>query len=161
MDKNGKIGGKISIIDIAVIILIIAAAIGITIRFTSGTTSAVTSNITLRYVVKVNAVRSFTVDALGKSSLLTDKKAELDLGEIKNIETADSKIQSTTTSGKIKWSNLPDKYTCMVTIESQGRESEEGYVIDDTTELSVGRTMEIDTKYVKTTGEIRSVEAGK
>ena len=31
MDKNGKIGGKISIIDIGVIVLIFAAAIGIVI----------------------------------------------------------------------------------------------------------------------------------
>lgn len=158
MDKNGKIKGKISIIDIAVIILVMAAAIGITVRFTSKTTTAVTSNITLKYAVKVNAVRQFTVDALEKSTILTDKKAELNLGEIKNIETSDSKIQSTTTGGKIKWAGLPDKYTCVVTIESEARESEDNYVLDDTTEISVGRTMEIYTKYVKTTGEIISVE---
>ena len=58
MDKNGKIGGKISIIDIGVIVLIIAAAIGLVIRFTSGTTTAVTSNETFRYVVKVNMVEN-------------------------------------------------------------------------------------------------------
>ena len=67
-------------------------------------------------------------------------------------------MQSTTADGKIKWATLPDKYTCMVTIEADGRESEDGYILDDTTELSVGRSVDIITKYVKTSGEIISVE---
>ena len=158
MDKNGKIGGKISIIDIGVIVLIIAAAIGLVIRFTSGTTTAVTSNETFRYVVKVNMVREYTVNALQKRGITTDKKAEMLLGEIKDVKVEDSKIQSTTASGKIEWSNLPDKYTCYVTIEAEGRESEDGYILDDTTELSVGRSVDIITKNVKTSGEIISVD---
>ena len=161
MDKNGKIGGKISIIDIGVIVLIIAAAIGLVIRFTSGTTTAVTSNETFRYVVKVNMVREYTVNALQKRGITTDKKAEMVLGEIKDVKVEDSKIQSTTASGKIEWSNLPDKYTCYVTIEAEGRESEDGYILDDTTELSVGRSVDIITKHVKTSGEIASVEVVK
>lgn len=158
MDKNGKIGGKISVIDLGVILLVIAAVIGLCVRFMSSTTTAVTSNETFRYVVKVNSVRDFTVKALEKGGILTDKKSELELGEIKNIQTDDAKMQSTTADGNIKWSNLPDRYTCMVTIEAQGRESEDGYILDDTTELSVGRSVEIITKYVKTSGEIMSVE---
>ena len=158
MDKNGKIGGKISIIDIGVIVLIIAAAIGLVIRFTSGTTTAVTSNETFRYVVKVNMVREYTVNALQTRGITTDKKAEMVLGEIKDVKVEDSKIQSTTASGKIEWSNPPDKYTCDVTIEAEGRESEDGYILDDTTELSVGRSVDIITKNVKTSGEIISVD---
>ena len=158
MDKNGKIGGKISIIDIGVIVLIIAAAIGLVIRFTSGTTTAVTSNETFRYVVKVNAVREYTVKALQKGGITTDKKAEKVLGEIKDVEVGDAKMQSTTAEGKIEWSNLPDKYTCQVTIEAEGRESEDGYILDDTTELSVGRSVDIITKNVITSGEIISVD---
>ena len=158
MDKNGKIGGKISIIDIGVIVLIFAAAIGLVIRFTSGTTTAVTSNETFRYVVKVNAVREYTVKALQKGGITTDKKAEKVLGEIKDVEVGDAKMQSTTAEGKIEWSNLPDKYTCYVTIEAEGRESEDGYILDDTTELSVGRSVDIITKNVKTSGEIISVD---
>lgn len=158
MDKNGRIAGKISIIDLAVIILIIVAAIGFCIRFMSSTTTAVTSNETFRYVVKINSVREFTVDALKKGGITTDKKSEMTLGEIKDVQVGEAKMQSTTADGHIQWSNLPERYTCMVTIEADGRESEDGYILDDTTELSVGRTVDIVTKYVKTTGEIISVE---
>lgn len=158
MDKNGKIGGKLSIIDLGVILLIIAAVIGLCIRFMSGTTTAVTSDETFRYVVKVNSVREFTVKALQKGGITTDKHSEMDLGEITNVEVGDAKMQSTTADGRIEWSNLPDRYTCMVTIVADGRESEDGYILDDTTELSVGRSVDIITKYVKTSGEIISVE---
>lgn len=158
MDKNGKIGGKISIIDIAVILLIVLAAAGIGMRFMSSATTAATSNVTLRYVVKINAVRSFTVDALKKGTLITDKKSEMKLAEIKDIEVSESRMQSTTANGEIKWATLPDKYSCLVTIEAHGRESEDGYLLDDTTEVSVGRMVELYTKYVKTSGEIIKVE---
>ncbi len=157
MDKNGKIGGKISIIDIAVILLVLIAAAGIGIRFMSNATTAVTSDVTLRYTVKVLGVREFTVNALKKASVMLSKDDDI-IAEIKDIEVSDSKIQSTTASGEIKWATLPDKYTCMLTVEAQGRESEDGYLLDDTTEVSVGRAVDINTKYVKTTGEIMSVE---
>ena len=157
MDKNGKIGGKISIIDIAVILLVLIAALGIGIRFMSGATTAVTSNVTLKYTVKVLGVREFTVNALKKDSVMLSKDDEI-IAEIKDMEVADTKIQSTTANGEIKWATLPDKYTCTLTVEAQGRESEDGYMLDDTTEVSVGRTVDVNTKYVKTTGEIMSVE---
>ena len=158
MDKNGKIGGKVSIIYIGVIILVLAAIVGLGIRFMSNTTTAVTSHERFRYVVKINSVREFTINALQKGGITTDKKSEKTLGEIKNVEVSEAKMQSTTADGKIKWATLPDKYTCMVTIEADGRESEDGYILDDTTELSVGRSVDIITKYVKTSGEIISVE---
>ena len=39
MDKNGKIGGKISIIDILVVILIVAVIAGIGVRYGSKITN--------------------------------------------------------------------------------------------------------------------------
>lgn len=161
MDKNGKIGGKVSIIDIAVIVLILAAVLGIGVRFMSSATTAAKSDVALKYVVKVSAVRGFTVDALKKGELLTDKKSEKELGKITDVQEDAAKIQSTTADGKIKWAELPDKYNCMVTVEAQGRESDNVYILDDTTEIAVGREVELITKYVKTTGEIVKVEVAE
>ena len=67
-------------------------------------------------------------------------------------------MQSTLSNGEIKTTVLPDRFDCYVTIEANGRESEDGYILKDTTELSVGRTVEIITKYVHTSGMIESVE---
>ena len=44
MDKNGKIGGKVSIIDILVVVLVVAEIVGIVARYVSSVTGAVKSN---------------------------------------------------------------------------------------------------------------------
>ena len=41
LDKNGKIGGKISIIDVGVILIVLVVIAGIFVRFGSGITTAV------------------------------------------------------------------------------------------------------------------------
>ena len=144
MDKNGKIGGKVSIIDILVIILIIVVIGGIAVRYGSGITTAVESDKQFEYVLKVENV--------------TDKKSEKNLGEIVDVKVEDATLQSTTAEGKITNPKLPDRYTCYVTIRATGKESENNYILEDITELSVGRNIDLYSKYVKTTGDIQSVK---
>lgn len=76
MDKNGKIGGKVSIIDILVVVLVVAVIVGIVARYGSSVTGAVKSNKQFEYVLKVESVRQYTVDALEKKGKVTDKKSE-------------------------------------------------------------------------------------
>ena len=158
LDKNGKIGGKVSIIDLAVLLLVIVVAGGIVFRYGSSATTAVKSSENFECVLKVSNVRQFTVDALNKKGVITDKNSTKTLGEIKNVEVEEARFQSTTADGKIVETVLPDRYTCYVTIEASGKESEDGYIMDDSNELSVGRNMDIYSKYVRTSGEIKSVE---
>lgn len=158
IDKNGKLGGKISIIDLAVILLILIVIGGLIMRFGSSVTTSVKSDAQFEYVVKVDGVREFTVDALEKKGVITDKKSEKILGEILDVEVKDAQFRSTTADGQIVETILPDRYTCYVTIKATGKESDEGYIMGDSNELSVGRTIDIYSKYVKTSGEIKSVK---
>lgn len=158
MDKNGKIGGKVSIIDILVIILIIVVIGGIAVRYGSGITTAVESDKQFEYVLKVENVRGYTVKALERKGNVTDKKSEKNLGEIVDVKVEDATLQSTTAEGKITNPKLPDRYTCYVTIRATGKESENNYILEDSTELSVGRNIDLYSKYVKTTGDIQSVK---
>lgn len=158
MDKNGKIFGKISIVDICVIILVVIVAVGIAVRYGSSITTAVESDKQFEYVLKVESVREYTVNALQKMGKVTDKKSEKDLGEIVDVQVENATLQSTTASGKITNPELPDRYTCLVTIRATGKESDNNYILEDSTELSVGRNIELYSKYVKTSGDIQSVK---
>ena len=157
MDKNGKIAGKVSIIDILVILLVVVVIAGISARYGSSITGAVKSQKQFEYVLKVENVREYTVNALKRMGKVTDKKSEMDLGEIVDVQVEDATMQSTTASGEIKNSAMPDRYSCVVTIRSVGKESADNYILDDSTELSVGRNIDLYTKYVKTSGDIKSV----
>ena len=158
LDKNGKIFGKISIIDIAVILIIAAVAAGIFARYGSRVTTAVQSREEFRYVLKVEAVRQYTVDALNKKGAVTDKKSEKNLGEIVDVRVEGATKESVTADGKVVYAPMPDYYTCYVTIDAHGKESADNYVLEDTTELSVGRIVDLYSKYVKTSGVLTSVE---
>ena len=158
MDKNGKIKGKVSIIDILVILLIIVVITGIAARYGSRITNSVKSDKQFEYVLKVENVRQYTVNALERKGKITDKKSEKDLGEIIDVRVENAEMQTVTASGAVLFSELPDRYTCFVTILGNGKESDDNYILNDTTELSVGRNIDLYSKYVKTSGDIESVK---
>ena len=157
MDKNGKIKGKVSIIDILVILLIVVVIAGIAARYGSKITTAVKSDKQFEYVLRVENVREYTVNALNKKGKVTDKKSEKDLGEIVDVQVENATQQSITASGEVKNPETPGRYTCFVTIRATGKESDDNYILNDSTELSVGRNIDLYSKYVKTSGDIKSV----
>ncbi len=157
MDKNGKIKGKVSIIDIFVILLVILVVVGIAARYGSKVTDAVKSDKQFEYVLKIENVRQYTVDALLKKGAVTDKKSEKHLGEIEDVRVEQGTLQSTSANGNVTMTELPDRYTCYVTIKATGKESDDNYILEDSTELSVGRNIDLYSKYVKTSGDITSV----
>ena len=73
MDKNGKIKGKVSIIDILVILLIVVVIVGIGARYGSRITSAVQSDKEFEYVLRVENVREYTVNALQRKGKIRIK----------------------------------------------------------------------------------------
>lgn len=158
MDKNGKIKGKFSIIDILVIVLILVVIAGIVTRYGSKITTAVKSNEQFEYVLRVENVRIYTVDALKKMGYITDKKSEKNLGEITDVKVENATQQSVTANGEVQNPEIPDRYTCYVTIVAAGKESDDNYILEDSTELSVGRNIDLYSKYVKTSGDIESVK---
>lgn len=157
LDKNGKLFGKINIIDVAVILAAIAVVIGVFVRFTGGAGKLVTETKKIEYVVQINGVRGYTVDALKEQGLVTDKKYAAVVGEITKVEETAATHESTTAAGEIKKTNLPDRFDCLVTITSDGKESDSGYFNSNNDEISVGREYSIYSKYVSTTGVIKSV----
>ncbi len=157
MDRNGNIKGKFNIIDLLVIILLAVVAAGIAVRYGSSITTAVKSDEEFEYVVKVESVRDFTISALEKKGKVTDKNSNLDLGEIVDVTVEPTEYQSTTADGRIIFAEQPERYTAYVTVRTRGKESDNSYITADSNELSVGRTTELYSKYVHTSGMIMNV----
>ncbi len=156
--KDGKIKGKFNIIDALAILLVIVVAIGLIVRFGSSVTTAVKSDEEFVYTVKVSAVKDFTVRALEQKGKVTDNKSELDLGEITDITVEPAKTQRERADGRYVTAEQPERYDVIVTIATRGKEAENSYITADSNELSVGRNVDIYTKYVHTTGKIMSVK---
>lgn len=157
LDKNGKLFGKINIIDLCVILLVIAVVIGVFVRFSGGAGKIVTQTKQIEYVVNVKGLRQYGVDAIERMGLVTDKKYSTVVGEITNVDVKEATHQSTTADGVVKDAKLPERFDCEVTIVTNGKEGSNGYFNNNNEELSVGREYQMYSKYVSTTGIIKSV----
>lgn len=157
IDKNGKLFGKLNIIDLAVILVIIAAAAGICVRFVSKAADNVRSKTDFTYVVEIEGVRLCTVEALERKGLVTDTKTKNVIGEITDVEYQPMKTQSMKSDGTTVFAEVPDRYTALVTVKSEGSESDKGYFVGENIELSVGTTMTMATKYVNSSGKVKSI----
>ena len=157
MDKKGKIFGKINIIDLAAVIIVILAIIGISIRFTSIASEEVKSKSQFSYKVEIDGVRFYTVSALLNKGKVTDESENV-IGEIVNVE-YDQKVEKTILdSGKTIDVVVPERYTVFVTIEAEGKESNIDYFVGENTELSVGSSIVMHTKYANCSGKIVDVQ---
>ena len=70
MYKNGKLFGKINIIDLIVLLLVLVFIIGMVIRVGGTKTGEITTKAGFEYVVKVENIRDFTVKALEEKGVI-------------------------------------------------------------------------------------------
>ena len=158
LDKKGKMFGKFNIIDICVVIVLVVAAIGISARFMSTAAKNAREKVKFSYVVEIDGVRQYTVDALNKKGKVIDLKGKSEIGEIKNIRSQPMKTQSFMSDGRMVFAEVPEKYTVLVEIEGEGKESDNSYFVGNDVELSVGSTMSMTTKYANSTGKVKSID---
>ena len=145
MDKNGKIGGRVSIIDIFAVIIIVIAVIGITFRFVSAPSKSARQRVKLSYVVEINGVRDFT-------------NQKCLIGEITDVSSKKQIMEQFDSKGNVVYAEVPNKYSVEVTILSDAKESDSGYFVGNDTVLSVGSDISIATKYVNSSGKVKKIE---
>ena len=158
IDKNGKIGGKISIIDVFAIIVALIFVFGILYRFHSAPSKSARENVKLQYVVKVYGVREYSVDAISKMGIVIDPEQKCKMGEIVDVSYIPEIWEQFDVDGNIVYAEVPNKYDVEVTILSDGRETENGYYVGNETKLSVGSTINLVTKYANSSGTVKSIK---
>ena len=67
IDKNGRLFGKISIVDIIVIVAAVLVFAGVYVRFSGNQGKAVVQNDTFYYTMEIENVRKTTLDAINNS----------------------------------------------------------------------------------------------
>ncbi|MBP3361980.1 MAG: DUF4330 domain-containing protein [Clostridia bacterium] len=158
MIKDGKIFGKINIIDLLVIIVLIAAIAGIGYRLLGARSAEVRDMQNFEYVVRVDNIRQQTAQALEKKGKVYADKNNVETGEIVSVTVQPYKQEAITTKGEQKFAETPEKFTAYVTIRVNGTCSQGTYYDNDKTEIGAGRGHKICSRDVATTGEIVSVK---
>jgi hypothetical protein len=158
INKEGKLFGKISIIDILVILAIAIAALSVYIRFFAGNEKVKTSLSHIEYTMKVREVRQGTVDAL-KNYLgpIYDETTKEYLGNIVDVSYEESTKGVELANGKIVASEIPNRYNALVTVSLDGKINDRGYYTQNNKAITAGSTYIFLSKAVKTTGVVVDV----
>lgn len=158
MNKDGKIFGKINIIDLLLLVVLIVLAIGIFVRV-SGTKAKTIKNANgFSYVVKVDDIRECTLKALEKKGDVYSEKENVKIGEITEVTSAPYKKAGVKSNGIRVFAEKPDKFTAYVTVKAEGKCVNGTYYDAAENELGAGREYKVSTKYATTSGEILSIK---
>ncbi|MCD7711804.1 MAG: DUF4330 domain-containing protein [Firmicutes bacterium] len=145
---------RLNSLDICALILAVLLIIGVAARYTADITVSVRTNITVEYTLKVSAVRDFYVEAIEKGGRLLSSDGTCDMGEITNVTSEGATATVVDESAVATIIDIYDRYDVYITISSEARETETGYVLPDGTTLAYARSVTVMSKYVSFTGSV-------
>ncbi len=158
INKEGKLFGKISIIDILAIVFIIFLAFGVYARFFMGNQKVETASSPIEYVIKVSEVRIGTANALSsfKGDVYNDTTKEY-IGTITDVTYEEAKGTVELLNGELKEVTLPERYDVLVTVRLDGKINSTGYYTKTNQPIAAGSDLVFTSKAAKTTGIILDV----
>lgn len=160
IDENGKILGKINIIDLFVIIILLIVIAGTVYKFKSPIANINGGAKIIQYQIKIKDVTTSSAKFYKKGLHVSDSKTENYLGIIKNVTVNDYYDYITDINGIIRKSKKPNKIEILLDIEAQGVETEQSYLIGGTYELKSGADIYIITKYADVIGSVEKITSG-
>jgi len=163
INKEGKLFGKVSIIDAFVLLAIIILLIGIYLRVISPVQRVVTVPQQIEYEMRVHAVRRSTLLAIQNTirqepaNEISDRRTGEELGTIINMSFEPTRWDVALLDGTFDTLVVPDRFDATITIRVDGRVSETGYFTHQNRELAVGSQFGLQSRYVDTSGEIITI----
>lgn len=155
--KNGKLFGKISIIDLAVLAILTILIWGIVLRFGGNATGNFVTGEAYECVLKVENVRSYTADALAKGGEVYNQTTKEYIGTIVGTTTEEASKILPLADGGYTLAPAENRYDVYVTIAFTGKESATGYFTAANEQISPGGTLLINAKFAQCEGRITEV----
>ena len=158
IEKDGKLFGKVSIIDIGLIILVILIAFGTYWRFYgNGKAKKATENIKISYVVEIRGLKKLFLDGIKVDDLVGNVETSKQYGRIKSITSEPYKDFIIDNNGEYKEAIVPGQWKIFLTIEAYGAEAGDGFYINEKP-LKISNNMEyFKTKYMQFGGFITGI----
>lgn len=160
MDSKGKVFGKVSIVDILVVVALIVVAAGVFVRFQGAAGKAISKETTFHYSMVLREFRTPTKLALeqsiGKDFFLNEKK-QSDMGKLLRAEFVPAKKPLEKADGTTIDATVPDRFDVVLTFEIKGKENDTGYYSNQLQEITAGTNHVIKSKGVTCFGTILKV----
>lgn len=159
LDDKGRIFGKISVIDLAIILVVVIAGgwFGYA-RYGRNLEQDVKSRERpVEFTVVVRAVLPTTVDAMKKGGQLFEFKTGVSVGTIKDVKSQPADIWVVNEDGLMLREKTTDRYDAYITVTATAREGDNVVTVDGV-EVRVGSTIGLQSKWVVFTGNIMTLD---
>jgi hypothetical protein len=161
IDEHGRVFGKISVIDFAVVLIVILIGAALYLKYDVLDVSDKTSQSgAITYTVTIYGVRDYTVDAVKPGDLLYDKnnRGGYPIGTITGIQTADAKKASELLDGTIVLGNKVGYQDITLTVTADCTRSDGKYLVNRTYELNANSKRTFNTRYCTFEATITAVD---
>ena len=148
-DKNGRFFGKVSVLDVLLIVLILGLAAGYGYkRLSAPAERIVNANTTIYATFVIERVRDFSVAAFREGDVVYEQYGQQSLGKIVAIRTAQARDVLKKADGSSVYAPMEGKYDIYITLEASGSVSGGGYYFNGNEQLAVGSDLTLQSNTV-------------
>lgn len=169
LDNKGKLFGKVSIVDICVVLVIIIGVVGAYFtasilnsgKLNDNSKLALSSSaplVSTTVTFKIEGVRSATKDSLYEGDYVYETEDNKFIGRISRIESFPAKKSYVADDGSVFIAEIPEKYDVEISVDVSGKNTETGFHTEGGVQILYGKEIEIKTPYVKTKPKVIAIE---
>jgi len=158
MDRNGRLFGKVSVVDIFVFLLIAAIAAGVVFRFGFSGAVARNDNLNIVYTVKITMVGDFTLEHYVVGTSVYERFSNNRIGEIVAVRDEPYFENHVTNDGRIVNVERYGTRIVYVDIATRGFSTERSYFTEESFELRVGGEVSLWFRYVNVLGHVINID---
>lgn len=143
IDSKGRLFGRISIVDILIVVIIAAAAIGVYYKYTKTNTSQIfVKNDKVQMTMYIESTQDFVANSIKVGDIVKDRQQGSVLGKVTDVK-VDPDIQfNPDSSGKEVVSSRPGYNSVIVTMEGEGVLSSTGGLNIKGMDYYIGKSVE-------------------
>ena len=159
IDEKGRLFGKISLIDLIVILAVPALILGFVYnRRQQSVQDIIRADAPLFITFVAEGVRPFTVDAVTVGDVIFRRdEASHPIGTIVHVDVDTHYVAQPTTDGTVLRAPVEGFYNLYITIEGQGSITNLGYFLGGTQQMSPGMRVPLQTNRLSSTFTVRHV----
>lgn len=161
IDRNGRLFGKVSVIDLIVVavVLVLAVALNMKNNHLSHTSTSVTND-PITYQVLVSGSRNYVADAVREGDLMfdQDRSSGGTLGKILSIEVLPGSKMAELNDGTVEVIPAEDCVNLLLTVQGEGIVSDGLVLLNRIYDLGVNSARNFYTKYAQFTGTVTDIQ---
>ena len=159
IDRNGRLFGKISVIDVLVIAVVLVMAAALFFKSNQTHTGTSVTSETITYQMVANGVRTYVADAVQVGDLMydQDRSSGGTLGKIVDIQVLPGTKLGEMNDGTAGMVPVEDGVDLLLTIEGSGILSEGRYLLNRVYDLGVNSARNFCTHFARFTGTVYSI----